>query len=73
MATKYKRIVDTTTNNRVYKIALKHYREVQGIISCAICPYHRHENIRYHDWRKRNWKHYRKTQYKVKVYDVYGE
>ena len=62
---KYKKILDTTNNSRVYKIALKHYREITGDISCAICPYHRHENQLYRDWRKRNWKNYRKTQYKV--------
>jgi len=72
MATKYKRIVDTTDNNRVYKIALKHYRAHQCKISCDICPYHGGENFHY--WfRQRNWKNYRKTQYKVIQYDWNGE
>ena len=63
---KYKKILDTTNNSRVYKIALKHYREITGDISCAYCPYHRNENYtRYSDYIKRNWKSYRKTQYKI--------
>ena len=60
---KYKKILDTTDNSRVYKIALKHYREITGEISCAYCPYHRHENGWSH-FLDRNWKNFRKTQYK---------
>ena len=71
MAT-YKEILDTTNNNRVYKIALKHYRELQCEISCSICPYHRGENYRRWGWKYRNWKNYRKTQYKVIEYDING-
>ena len=60
---KYKKILDTTNNSRVYKIALKHYREICGDIYCAYCPYHRHENG---CWKTdRNWKNYRKTQYRL--------
>ena len=60
---KCKKIVDTTDNSRVYKMALKRHREHCGDISCAYCPYHRIEN----GWwnKNRNWKNYRKTQYKV--------
>ena len=71
---KHKKIVDTTTNSRVYKIALKYYREATMQISCSICPYHRGENYkRYVSWRHRNWKHFRKTQYKVIEYDGNGK
>ena len=66
MATKYKRTIDTIDNNRVYKIALKHYRETHCEIYCAICPYHRGENHTRDTWKNNNWKHYRKTQYKIK-------
>jgi len=65
--TKHKKIVDTTTNSRVYKIALKYYREATMQISCSICPYHHGDNYNRfsYRWKKRNWKQYRKTQYKV--------
>jgi len=68
---KYKRIVDTTTNSRIYNLALKRYRELQCIISCSRCKYNRNENQR--TYYRKNWKHYRKTQYKVIMYDEYGE
>ena len=70
---KYKKIVETTTDNRVYKIALKEYRALRCEISCGICPYHRGENYKRYGWKHRNWKNYRKTQYKVITYDVIGE
>ncbi len=66
MAIKYKTILDTTDNSRIYKLALKRHREHCGDISCAWCPYHRKEN----GWSwflQRNWKSYRKTQYKKPV------
>ena len=70
---KYKDIIETTTDNRTYKIALKRYRALNAIISCDICPYHRHENHKPDSWRNNNWKRYRKTQYKVIMYEVCGE
>jgi len=73
---KYKKIVDTTDNNRVYNIAIKLHRESTGQISCSICPYNRGENYdRFsYRWKKfKNWKRLRKTQYKVILYDVCGE
>jgi len=64
---KHKNIVDTTTDSKTYKRVLKMYREVRGDIDCSICPYHGGENGYYHNHRDyRNWKRYRKTQYKVK-------
>jgi len=64
---KTKDILDTTTNSKIYKRYLKHYREYTGQIYCSVCPYHGGENGYYHNHRDyRNWKRYRKHQYKVK-------
>ena len=51
-----------TTNSNLYRKLLKLKREQDGEIRCGYCPYHKYEN----DTRKpyRNWKRYRKTQYK---------
>ena len=61
---KIKEILDTTTNSRVYKMALKWHRENKGLIHCAICPYHDNENYVRHGKDNRNWKRYRKNQFK---------
>jgi len=64
---KVKEILDTTTNSMVYKRYLKMFREYTGQIYCSNCPYHGGENGYYHNHRDyRNWKKYRKYQYKVK-------
>lgn len=60
---KLKEIIETTDNSRIYKIALKMYREKQWKINCSFCPYHRYDNLRWNMYR-RNWKQYRKNQYK---------
>ena len=52
-----------TTNNYVYNRLIKAHREHTGEIDCSWCPYHKHENLT-RKWRRRNWKWYRKTQYK---------
>lgn len=56
--------VKYTTNSSVYNKAKKMVMENKGIINCSRCPYHRHENDVY--YRDRNWKIYRKTQYKAR-------
>lgn len=52
------------TNRTIYNRLLKRYRSQKCLISCGFCPYHEWEN----DWisrkDKRNWKRYRKHQYK---------
>jgi hypothetical protein len=64
---KSKKILDSTTNSMIYKRVLKFHRESRGQICCSRCPYHDGENGYYHNHRDyRNWKRYRKTQYKVK-------
>lgn len=64
---KSKIILDTTTNSKIYKRALKFHRESTGKIKCSRCPYHGGENGHYYNHRDyRNWKKYRKTQYKIK-------
>ena len=63
MITEYR----TTSNSFVYNRARKYYLESEKLINCAYCPYHKNENGKYHNRRDyRNWKRYRKTQYKVK-------
>lgn len=52
----YSDVVNTTTDNRIYKIALKNLREARGEISCCICPYHGGENHNNDNWRMKNWK-----------------
>ena len=61
---KYKDILNATDNSRVYKIALKHYREHMEI-NCSWCPYHRGENDKRGDWKRKSWKWHRNNQYKV--------
>lgn len=59
-------VMDTTENNRVYKMAKKMFLESRGDISCSVCPYHRGENFRKGAGHGvRCWKNYRKTQYKT--------
>ena len=64
---KTKDILKTTTNSRYYKMMLKWDRENQGKINCSYCPYHGGENGHRHNHRDyKNWKKYRKHQYKAK-------
>ncbi len=64
---KIKTEYETTSNRTVYNRARKWHLENEGSINCAYCPYHENENDKYHNGRDyRNWKRYRKTQYKVK-------
>lgn len=41
---KVKKIVEKTTNRKVYNRAYKAYLECKGKIYCSYCPYHRVEN-----------------------------
>jgi hypothetical protein len=50
------------TNSTVYSRMLKLYREHKCEINCSRCPYHKYENWEHFD--QRNWKRYRKHQYK---------
>lgn len=59
-----KKIMDTTTNSRVYKRAYKRYLESKGKIYCSYCPYHEYENCDKNVGSFRSWKNYRKTQWK---------
>lgn len=63
----YKKEYDSTTNNRVYKLAKKHVYEMQGKIACAFCPYHKHENERGSRTygKPQSWKNSRVNQYKT--------
>lgn len=64
---KPKIVMDSTNNSRVYNMARKRYLKNKGLISCDICPYHRGENVKINGHhRRRNWKLFRKTQYKEK-------
>ena len=77
---KVKKIVDTTTNRRVYNRALKMYRE-NRVIHCSFCKYHRGENqtskpyggfvgetIRYPNWKlvSKNRKQWQKKKLRFK-------
>ncbi len=62
---KSKNVIDSTVDSCVYKRTQKMRREANGEICCSRCPYHDGENGYYHNHRDyRNWKKYRKTQYK---------
>jgi len=54
--------MEYTSNRSVFNKCRKWYLESIGEIHCTRCPYHKGEN-RYQRV-KRNWKEYRKTQYK---------
>lgn len=41
---KVKKIVEETTNRKVFNRAYKKYLECKGKIICSYCPYHRIEN-----------------------------
>lgn len=62
-----KKVMDTTTNSREYKLARR--ARIPGF--CTMCKPHRGCNSRV--YIRKNWKHYRKTQYKVIMYEVCGE
>lgn len=53
-------IMKTTTNNKAYKLALKHYAVI-----CAWCPWHGGENAS-HARNSKSWKRFRKTRWKIK-------
>lgn len=55
-----KRVLENTTDSRVYKLTAR-----EGVMSCPICPPHRGCNRDYFGV-ERNWKKFRKTQYKIK-------
>lgn len=57
-------IVKNTGDSRTYNRSIKVLRERRGELSCSRCPYHRGSNSR--TFRVTNWKHYRKTQWKVR-------
>ena len=60
---KAKKIVDTTTNPTEYK---KVYKKLiaKKVGKCPMCPWHSKENYGHRD--DKNWKRYRKKQFKVK-------
>jgi hypothetical protein len=58
---KPKKIMDETTNSNTYNKAKRHYIDEQDG-KCSWCPWHRGHNQRHNV--ARNWKKYRKTQYK---------
>jgi uncharacterized protein YfaP (DUF2135 family) len=47
-----------TNNNKEYKVTLKRLRANKGQIKCAICPYHRGENVTRYKWSKRKKRTY---------------
>lgn len=64
---KAKTVLETTVNNRVYKVFLKAYRESRGDIRCSRCPYHGGENHNNKTFKSRKgWKEgtKRKRQWK---------
>ncbi len=51
---------------KFYTNTLSFHLESECDINCALCPYHKGENIRRHTWGKpQTWKRHRRTQYKV--------
>jgi hypothetical protein len=58
---KPKKVTDETTNSRVYKMT----KWQIGFSGCPICSPHRGCNRRNKKY-DRNWKNFRKTQYKVR-------
>lgn len=63
---KLKKRLENTTDPREYKRLKK--EAIPG--ACPFCQPHRGCNSRV--YIRKNWKHYRKTQYKVIMYDVIG-
>ena len=63
---KMKELLQTTDNSSIYNKVLKRFRESKGDIRCSVCPYHKCENDNGKRYLK-NWKRYRRTQYKVKT------
>lgn len=59
---KSKALSKTETNATCYNRIRKYVLENSGRIDCSHCPYHRYDNYTNKD--SRNWKRYRKTQYK---------
>ena len=64
MKNRLRSLLETTTNLSVYNKLIKLDREMKGNIGCSWCPYHKYENDN-GSWEKKNWKNYRKTQYRV--------
>ena len=80
---KAKKILDETTNRKVYNRTLKMYREQKGIIHCSFCQYHCGENrttkwygsslnddkIRYPNWKlvSKNRKQWMKKPLKISI------
>ena len=52
------------TNSQIYKRLLKFKRESSWEIKCSHCPYHKRDNKGWHNMLARNWKRYRKHQYR---------
>ena len=63
MRNNLKSALEATTNRAFYNKLIKKYRENVGDIRCSFCPYHKYENDT-GSWEKKNWKQYRKTQYR---------
>ena len=58
------KILQETTDSRTYNLALR--RKINSNENkCFICHPHRGCNANNTNFVKRNWKHYRKTQYKL--------
>lgn len=60
---KSKEIMDSTTDSRIYKMAKRFSLEAYGV--CSRCPYRGGDNHGRSRLIKKNWKQYRKTQYKI--------
>jgi len=60
----FKEIMNTASNRGVYNKSRKNYLGVYGFIKCSWCKYHRGCNRRFHRNDIRNWKNYRKQQWK---------
>lgn len=57
--------MDFTDNCKIYKRLRKKYLSIsKGLIRCEICPINKGCNKRRKKIDKKNWKQYRKNQYK---------
>lgn len=58
-------LVGRTSNSSVYNKAKKLDLENSGEISCSHCAYRKKDNYRRSSRHKRNWKNYRRNQYRA--------
>lgn len=60
-----RKILDTTTHSRTYKL-IKHEWVSSNLGLCWFCPPNKGCNYWNKNKPNRNWKNYRKNQYKIK-------